>query len=73
MHEFWRKLPPSYRFNRKLERYEEMFLNYDCSADGFEGIRSQDILPLLLENFHFHVFIALANVDRTFCGPLFRL
>jgi SAM-dependent methyltransferase len=71
VHEFWRKLPPSYRFNRKLQRYEEMYLNYDCSFDGFEGIRSQDILPLLLENFHFNVFVAAANVigpfvERTF-------
>jgi SAM-dependent methyltransferase len=75
VHEFWRKLPPSYRFNRKLQRYEEMYRNYDCSGDGFEGIRSQDILPLLLENFHFQVFVAFANViepfvDRAF-GPNF--
>jgi SAM-dependent methyltransferase len=75
VHEFWRKLPPSYRFNRKLQRYEEMYRNYDCSGDGFEGIRSQDILSLLLENFHFQVFVAFANVidpfvDRAF-GPNF--
>ncbi len=71
VHEFWRKLPPSYRFNRQLQRYEELYIDYDCSTDGFEGIRAQDILPLLLENFHFQVFIAFANaiepfVDRGF-------
>jgi hypothetical protein len=71
VHEFWRKLPPSYRFNRKLQRYEEMYLNYDCSGDGFEGIRAQDILPLLLENFHFHVFIAVANVIGPFVERAF--
>jgi SAM-dependent methyltransferase len=75
VHEFWRKLPPSYRFNRKLQRYEEMYRNYDCSGDGFEGIRSQDILPLLLGNFHFQLFVTFANliepfVDRAF-GPNF--
>ena len=69
--EFWRKLPPSYRFNRKLQRYEELFEDFDCSGEGFEGIRSQDILPLLLENFHFHLFIGFGNVidpfvDRSF-------
>ena len=56
------KLPASYRFNQQLQRYEEIYLNYDCSVDGFEGIRSQDILPLLLQNFHFDVFVAFANV-----------
>ena len=66
VHEFWRKLPPSYRFNRQLHRYEELYINYDCSTDGFEGIRSQDILPLLFENFHFQVFIAFANIIEPF-------
>ena len=71
VHEFWRKLPSSYRFNRKLDRYEEMFVNFDCSGDGFEGIRSQDILPLLLQNFHFHLFIAFANVIEPFVDRAF--
>ncbi|HEV8040554.1 MAG TPA: methyltransferase domain-containing protein [Bryobacteraceae bacterium] len=71
VHEFWRKLPPSYRFNRKLQRYEELYLNYDCSLDGFEGIRSQDILPLLLQNFHFDVFVAFANVIEPFVDRAF--
>ena len=69
--EFWRKLPPSYRFNRLLERYEESFEDWDCSGESFEGIRSQDVLPLLLECFHFRLFIGFANVidpfvDRSF-------
>jgi SAM-dependent methyltransferase len=66
VHEFWRRLPPSYRFNRQLQRYEELYINYDCSIDGFEGIRAQDILPLLLKNFHFQVFIGFANVIEPF-------
>lgn len=45
--EFWRSLPPSYRYNQQLRRYEEEFEDWDCSQEGFEGIRSQDILPLL--------------------------
>ena len=69
--EFWRKLPPSYRFNQKLHRYEEMYLNYDCSVDGFEAIRSQDILPLLIQNFHFEVFAAFANVIEPFVDRAF--
>src|SRR5262249_49626065 len=56
VHEFWPKLPPSYRYNRQLRRYEEMFDDWDCSRKSFEAIRSQDILPLLLDQFYFHVF-----------------
>ena len=75
VHEFWRKLPPSYRYNRSLKRYEELYENWDCSLEGFEGIRSQDILPLLLERFQFHLFFGFGNVidpfvDRAF-GPNF--
>jgi len=69
--EFWRKLPPSYRYNHQLGRYEEQFEDWDCSQEGFEGIRSQDILPLLNANFHFQRFLAFGNaidpfVDRSF-------
>ena len=71
IHEFWRKLPPSYRFNRALQRYEELYENWDCSTEGFEGVRSEEILPLLLSHFHFKLFFGFANViepfvDRTF-------
>ena len=69
--EFWRKLPPSYRFNRLLERYEERFEDWDCSGESFEGIRSQDILPLLLESFHFQLFIGFANVIDPFVDRMF--
>jgi SAM-dependent methyltransferase len=69
--EFWRKLPPSYRFSQRRLRYEETYEDHDCSGESFEGIRAQDILPLLLEHFHFELFIAFANlidpfVDRDF-------
>ncbi len=76
VHEFWRKLPPSYRFNQLLQRYEELYENWDSSAEGFEGIRCQDILPLLIDHFQFKFFFAFANiiepfVDRAF-GPNFN-
>jgi SAM-dependent methyltransferase len=66
VHEFWRQLPPSYRFNRQLQRYEELYENWDCSQESFEGIRSQEILPLLLERFHFQIFICFSNVITPF-------
>lgn len=71
IHEYWRRLPHSHRFNWQFKRYEAMFEDWDCSLDGFEGIRSQDILPLLAEHFHFDRFVAFGNlidpfVDRSF-------
>jgi SAM-dependent methyltransferase len=69
--EFWQELPKRKRFNLQLERYEKKFLDWDCSSEAFEGIRAQDILPLLIERFHFEFFFGYANVvdpfiDRSF-------
>jgi SAM-dependent methyltransferase len=71
VHRFWTELPVEYRYNHQLRRHEEVYENWDCSHASFEGIRAQDILPLLLDRFHIHVFIAFANVvdifvDRSF-------
>ena len=68
---FWRELPTGYRWNRALERYEEEYINHDCSTDEFEGIRAQDILPLLLERFDFHLFVAFGNVINVFVDRSF--
>ena len=75
VNEYWATLPRSYKYNHQSGRTEEAFLNVDWSADGFEGIRAQDVLPLLLERFHFDLFVPFANVimpfiDRAF-GPNF--
>ena len=71
--EFWRELPPQYRYHRLHGRQEERFRNWDHSGSGFEGVRAQDILPLLLQRFHFEVFLPFGNVidpfiDRAFGG-----
>ena len=71
VHEFWRRLPPSYRFNHVATRYEELYENTDYSVDSFEGIRSQDILPLLLEYFHFELFLGFGNVIDPFIDRAF--
>lgn len=63
---FWKELPESYRYNHQLKRFEEVYENWDCSTEGFEGIRSQDILPLLVKNFHFQLFIGFGNVTDIF-------
>lgn len=69
--EFWRKLPPSYRFNQKTQRYDEVYQNHDCSVESFEGIRCQDILPLLADGFDFQLFVAFANAIDPFVDPGF--
>ena len=62
-------LDPKQRYQIQLQRYEERYINHDCSTVGFEGIRAQDILPLLLETFRPYRFMATGGfvdlvVDR---------
>jgi SAM-dependent methyltransferase len=64
--EFWDELPDAYRFHRQLRRHERRFLDWDCATSGFEGIRSQDILPLCVERFGFDLFVGFANVVDPF-------
>ena len=71
VHEFWRRLPPSYRFNNSLARYEERYEDWDCSTESFEGIRAQDILPLLVAQFHFRLFVGFGNVIDPFIDRAF--
>jgi len=68
---FWRELPNEYRYNRQLERHERAYRNWDCSTESFEGVRAQDILPLLVERFHFHLFIGFGNVVDVFVDRSF--
>lgn len=73
--QFWQELPKAYRYNRQLHRRETKFGDWDCSLEGFEGIRAQDILPLALQRFGFDFFYAYGNlidpfIDRGF-GPHF--
>ncbi len=63
---FWNELPENYRFNRLQNRYEPDYINHDCSSEGFEGIRAQDILPLLLERFNFNFFFPFGNIIFVF-------
>lgn len=75
--ELWSSLPSKYKYNHLLKRQEELFGDWDCAQDSFEGIRAQDILPLLIDYFHCEFFIYWGGVidvfiDRTF-GPNFDI
>lgn len=69
--DLWRLLPDKYKWNHQLKRHEGMYDNWDCSKEGFEGIRSQDILPLLMKHFRFELFYAFGNVIDIFVGRSF--
>ncbi len=71
MRGFWPLLSKEQKTNLQLSRYEERLSNHDCSTEGFEGIRAQDILPLLKEKFCVRKFVAVGGfidllVDRGF-------
>ena len=67
----WAAMPDRYKYNHALKRFEATYENWDCSTEGFEGIRAQDILPLLQQYFSFEMFLGFGNlidifVDRAF-------
>ncbi|TDK50404.1 class I SAM-dependent methyltransferase [Antarcticimicrobium luteum] len=54
----WEFVPEHWKYNFQFNAFHEKYLNFDCSKSGFEGIRAQDILPLLIEKFDFSKFVA---------------
>jgi SAM-dependent methyltransferase len=64
--DFWSELPLRKRLNVQLGRQEVEFVDWDSSTEAFEGVRAQDILPLLVERFQFEVFIPWGNVIDIF-------
>jgi len=67
----WKELPERYKQNRQNGKLDLWFENQDCSVVGFEGIRAQDILPLLIQRFHFEFFFAFGNVTDIFIDRAF--
>jgi SAM-dependent methyltransferase len=67
----WAVAPDRWKHNRPLARFEKEFINWDCSTHGFEGVRAQDILPLLVERFHFHKLAAWGGILDPFIERAF--
>lgn len=64
---FWQQLSEQYKYNHQLQRFESPnFIDWDCSSEGFEGIRAENILPLLVERFGFTHFAAWGGLPDTF-------
>jgi SAM-dependent methyltransferase len=67
VHALWSLLDEKYKWNHQLRRQEAVYENWDCSIwGGFEGVRAQDILPLLVKTFHFDSFIGFGNLINVF-------
>lgn len=64
--QIWRFLPNEKRYHNILKITDEEYVNRDCSTEGFEGIRAQEILPLLIQNFKFETFFAFGNLIDVF-------
>lgn len=62
----WPILPDYYRFNYQFNKVHAQYLDWDCSNKGFEGIRAQDILPLLVEHFGFDGFLGYGGIVDPF-------
>jgi hypothetical protein len=68
---FWPLLSKNQQFHAQLKRAEPIFYDWDCSGEGFEGIRAEDILPLILKQFHPAKFVGVGGfidvfLDRSF-------
>ena len=66
--ELWATLPDAYKRHHLHGTMDRRFRNWDSSITGYEGIRAQDILPLLHDNFGFETFIAYGNIIDVFIG-----
>lgn len=67
----WNVLPEEYLFNNRDGTQCAEYPDIDCSTEGFEGIRAQDVLPLLCERFHFERFVAFGGLIERFAGRAF--
>ena len=68
---YWRQLPSQYKLNHFNNKVEHKYINFDCSKTSFEGVRAQDILPLLVERFEFESFLPFANIVLVFIDRKF--
>jgi len=67
----WELMPARYRRSSYSGQIDHEFPDWDCSGEGFEGVRSQDVLPLLLERFHPELYVTFANVIDPFVDRVY--
>jgi SAM-dependent methyltransferase len=62
----WPILGERQRYHAQLKRLYAEFEDWDCSSSGFEGVRAQDILPLLVGTFSPRRFFAGGGIVDPF-------
>ena len=67
----WDTLSEAKKYNHQFNRIINPYLNWDCTCPNtpsfnFEGIRAQDILPLLIQNFNFESAIWWGGLIEVF-------
>jgi SAM-dependent methyltransferase len=69
--QIWAILPPRLRYNHSLGQTDDEYPDLDCSGASFEGIRAEEVLPLLLERFHPEVYVTFGNVTDPFVDRVY--
>jgi len=69
----WDTVPGGLKYNHVFRETDHAFKNWDCCSNGFEGIRAQDILPLLVQRFQFEKFLGFGNLPDMFCDRFYGL
>jgi len=67
----WPRLPERFRQHYIKGTVDLWFENFDCSVEGFEGIRSQDIMPLLADRFDFDQLLTYGGLVDVFVDRIF--
>lgn len=67
----WGGMPERYKFNHAFSRRDDEYDDRDWSTKANEGIRAQDILPLLLERFQFETFVGDGGVIDPFVSRVY--
>ena len=70
INKIWNTLPKAKKYNHQFKRICDPYLNWDCTdphgTPNFEGIRAQDILPLLIKYFNFESVIWWGGLIEVF-------
>ncbi len=62
----WDTLDKKYKYNAYWKDYDREPMNHDCSREGFEGIRAEDILPLAIQRFDCELFLPFSTIINRF-------
>ena len=67
----WPRLPARFRLHYIKGAVDPWFENFDCSVEGFEGVRAQDIMPLLADRFDFDQLLTYGGLVDVFIDRIF--